>query len=132
MTPPLGATAILTERPQLDFVVDCLAERARAHSDLPPKEAEVYRMRVRDRAKDLLDEWSKIAIDLDKSGGKLQYQQEAGAAQRLLRDFLDPEVKRISPRFQHYRANRSLRDVEPSVNLWLRTMDGIDVEEDEE
>jgi hypothetical protein len=30
-----------------------------------------------------------------------------------------------------FRANRSMRDVEPSVNLWLKTMDGIEIEEDD-
>ena len=30
-----------------------------------------------------------------------------------------------------FRANRSLRDVEPSVNLWVKTIDGVDIEEDE-
>ena len=31
-----------------------------------------------------------------------------------------------------FRANRSLRDVEPSVNLWVKTIDGVELEEDEE
>jgi hypothetical protein len=30
-----------------------------------------------------------------------------------------------------FRANRSMRDVEPSVNLWLRTMDNVEIEEDQ-
>jgi hypothetical protein len=30
-----------------------------------------------------------------------------------------------------FRANRSLRDVEPSVNLWMKTLEGADVEDDE-
>ena len=40
MTSPLGAHAILTERAALDFVVDTLAERAYAHADLPPEDAD--------------------------------------------------------------------------------------------
>jgi hypothetical protein len=48
-----------------------------------------------------------------------------------LYDFLDPELNMLPARHWKFRANRSLRDVEPNVNLWLKTLDGIDVEEDQ-
>src|SRR5207253_11164469 len=35
MTAPLGAQRILSERPRLEFVIRTLAERARAHANLP-------------------------------------------------------------------------------------------------
>ena len=44
---------------------------------------------------------------------------------------LDPELKKLPPRHRKFRANRSMRDVEASVNLWVRTLDDLDVEEDE-
>jgi superfamily II DNA/RNA helicase len=133
MTPPLGATEILTQRQQLDFVVDRLSERAAAHAAMPMEESEALRIKVRARAIDLLDEWSKIAGDYRNSGTQLQYnEREAGAAQRLLYDFLDPELKTKPARFKKFRANRSMRDVEPSVNLWLKTLDEIEVEAEEE
>ena len=50
-------------------------------------------------------------------------------AQRLLYEFLNPDIKKLPPRHKKFRANRSMRDVEPSVNLWLKTLDNIDVEE---
>jgi len=50
----------------------------------------------------------------------------------LLHDFLDPELKTMPPRHQKFRANRSMRDVEPSVNVWLRTLDNVEVEDEEE
>lgn len=129
MTPALGAGAILTERVNLDFAVEALAERAGAHAALLPAEAEALRQRVRERALDLLDEWSCLAMELDNVGGRLQYQAETGAAQRLLYEFLSPDLKHQPPRMQKFRANRSMRDVEPSVKLWLKTLDGIDLEE---
>jgi len=132
MTPPLGATEILNERAALDFVVDCLAARAHSHAEMPPGEADALRDRVRDRALDLFDEWSRIAMQLNNVGGKLQYQYETGAAQRLLYEFLNPELKRQPPRFKKFRANRSMRDVEPSVNLWLRTLDNVEIEEEDQ
>ncbi len=131
MTPPRGAGEILQERPRLDFAVASLAERAKTHANLSGEEAELLRQKVRERGLDLLDEWSKIAMELSQAGVALQYQIEAGAAQRLLYEFLNPDLKRLPPRHKKFRANRSLRDVEPSVNLWLKTMDGTDLEEDE-
>ena len=132
MTPPKGASAILTERARLDFVVDAIAERAASHANLSAQELARLRQRVRERSLDLFDEWSKIAMDLQRAGVELQYQErEVGAAKPLLYRFLDPELKRIPPRHKKFRANRSMRDVEPSVNLWLKTTDGIDVEQDQ-
>ena len=131
MTAPKGAGEILKERQKLDYVVNCLAERAKAHATMPQAEAEQLRQVVRDRANDLFDEWSKIALELVQAGVALQYQSEVGAAQRLLYEFLNPELKRLPLRHRKFRANRSLRDVEPSINLWLKTMDGTDMEEDE-
>jgi hypothetical protein len=130
MTPPKGATEILRERGKLDFVVEALAARAAAYGETPD-EAQALRQRVRERAVDLLDEWSHIAHDLQNQGVQLQYQIETGAAQRLLYEFLSPELKKLPLRHRKFRANRSMRDVEPSVNLWVKTLDNIDVEDDE-
>jgi hypothetical protein len=135
MTAPRGASAILSERTKLDFVVNALAERARECCGLDPSspEAEQIRERVRGRSLDLLDEWSKIALDLSHSGVALQYQQEVGSAQRLLYEFLSPELKNLPPQNpkMKFRANRSLRDVEPGVNLWMKKLDGTEVEEED-
>jgi hypothetical protein len=132
MTPPRGANEILNERANLDFVVEALVARATSHAPMPAEEIDRLRQQVRDRSLDLLDEWSKIAMEQAAVGGTLQYQTETGAARQLLYQFLDAELKTLHPRHKKFRANRSLRDVEPSVNLWLKTLDGIDVEEEEE
>ena len=132
MTAPRGAGEILNERARLDFVAEVLANRAQAHRrDMSPEEAARERERVRLKAQDILEEWSKIAMEYAQQGVALQYQTETGGAQRLLYDFLDPQLKLLPARHWKFRANRSLRDVEPNVNLWLKTLDGIDVEEDE-
>jgi hypothetical protein len=130
MTPPKGATEILRQRGKLDFVVEALAARAAAHGETP-QEADSLRQRVRERAVDLLDEWSHIAHEFESQGAQLQYQIEAGAAQRLLYEFLNPELRQLPLRRRKFRANRSMRDVEPSVNLWVKTLDNVDVEDDQ-
>lgn len=135
MTPPRGASEILHERMRLDFVVDDLAERAGECCGLDPSspEAQQVRQRVRERTLDLLDDWSKLANDLSQSGVALQYQTEVGGAQRLLYEFLNPELRNLPPQNpkMKFRANRSMRDVEPAVNLWMKQLDGSEVEEDE-
>ena len=70
--------------------------RAREHTTLPPEEAERLRQRTRDRARDLLDDWSKWH-KLSQHGVGLQYQTEEGVAQRLLYDFLSPELRNLPP-----------------------------------
>jgi hypothetical protein len=57
---------------------------------------------------------------------------EVGGAQRLLYEFLNPALKQLPARHRKFRANRSLRDVEPNVNLWLRTLDNLEVPEEAE
>lgn len=135
MTAPRGAAEILRERSRLEHVANVLSERAFEHNlDLPEPERQRLRQRVRERSNDLLDEWSKVAHELNQVGGILQYQSEVGGGSPpLLREFLNPEVKNLPPHNpkMKFRANRSMRDVEPSVNLWVTTMEGVEVEEDD-
>src|SRR5262245_45034383 len=71
MTPPKGATEILKERGKLGFVIEALAARAAAYAETP-QDAKDLRDRVRARAVDLLDEWARIAHDLQTQGVQLQ------------------------------------------------------------
>jgi hypothetical protein len=130
LTAPKGATEILRERARLDWVAEALAARAADVAE-SQAEAEAIRHQMRDRAKDLLDEWEKIAKEYQDVGAQLQYQQEEGAARPLLYTFLDPELKKLPGRHRKFRANRSMRDVEPSVNLWVRTLDNVEIAEDD-
>lgn len=133
MTAPRGANEILENLPNLEFAVNALSQRAFDTSTEPKlQDRERIKTLVRDRCKDLLDEWCRIAKELRDTGGTLQYQTEVGAARRLLYEFLSPELKALPPRHKKFRANRSLRDVEPNVNLWLKTLDGIEIEGEEE
>jgi hypothetical protein len=64
---------------------------------------------------DLLDSWERVAEKLVN----LQYGHEVGGVSPLLRQPLDPELEQRSSDERKFKANRSLRDVEPTVNLWL-------------
>jgi superfamily II DNA/RNA helicase len=132
MTPPKGASEILQERQQLTWVSNLLAERAEEHNkDRSASERQELKDRVFKRCQDLLDEWERIAEEYRQNGTVLQYQSEVGSARRLLYQFLDPELDEVHQRFRKFRANRSMRDVEPEVNLWLRSLDNVSLEDGE-
>ncbi|MCK5027818.1 MAG: helicase, partial [Candidatus Pacebacteria bacterium] len=120
--PPTGANKILDCRPDIEKVIEILATRAKSHDkDMGMEEADKIRQHVRDRVVDLLDEWAYIAHDCKSNNTTLQYQkEEGGAKKRLLYDFLDPEMD-DNPDYK-FKANRSMRDVEPSVNLFMRQL----------
>ncbi len=129
VTAARGALAVNKHRAQLDFVADVLARRAEGHdAQLGRDETEALRKKVKDRVSGLLDAWQSIAT----KKGDLQYQKEVGVAPPLLFDALDPELAKQTKEGQQFKANRSLRDVEPTVNLWLRSPDGALVEEEPE
>jgi hypothetical protein len=130
LTPPKAAGNLMEERSNLDFVTRALEERVMRHA---PGVDGSLSAKVGQRVKDLLDEWGQIALDYRSHGVDLQYQQEEGAARRLLYEFLHPELRTLPRQPWKFRANRSMRDVEASVNLWVRTLDDQAIEaEDEE
>ncbi|MCK6502764.1 DISARM system helicase DrmA [Myxococcota bacterium] len=133
LTAPVDAVRMRTERGRVDFVADEVAERAANHqSDLDPAVRDELRQRSRGRVADLLDDWVKIADRKHNVGAGLMYQKgERGDAPPLLRDPLNPELATVSPEERRFKANRSMRDVEPSVNLWAKTLDGQDVASEE-
>ncbi|MFV8750452.1 DISARM system helicase DrmA [Nannocystaceae bacterium ST9] len=134
LAPSSSAGKVKDRRDELDFVCDLLGDRAEAHDNLAPERRELLRTQVRDRSARLLDVWSSLATEQDAKGAGLRYQAfEPGNDPPLLHDPTDPELGKLDGRYHAFRAARSLRDVEPSVNLWIRTPDGhlLDIEEDE-
>ena len=128
MTAPRGALKINAHRPELDYVAEVISRRAEGHdAQLDRSEQEALRKKVKDRVTGLLDAWANIAT----KKGDLQYQREVGVAPPLLFDPLSPELAKQSREAQQFKAGRSLRDVEPTVNLWLRSPEGAQVEEEQ-
>ena len=80
---------------------------------------------------DLLDSWCKVAEFQQNNSARLRYQPyEGGAGPALLRTPLDPLGSDLQPTkdARKFKAPRSLRDVEPSVNLWLKRLDNTIIE----
>jgi hypothetical protein len=121
---PTGAATILTQRPALDAIAEAFAARATAHRYLPAHEQAALRTRVRNRCIDLLDTWYKLADAEKTKGAQLQYGTELPNQPSLLHGFLDESLAALPPDFQKFRANRSMRDVEASVDLFTQTLRG--------
>ncbi len=123
LTGPVGAGKVGAERRAVDEIVDAIASRAESHElGMTEAEAADLRQSVRARALGLVDAWVGLA---SAQHGGLQYARETGQYPPLLRQPLDPELGRIPKEARQFTANRSLRDVEPSVGLWLKTPDGL-------
>lgn len=129
LTPPEGVERIVDVRAALERR---LLDVFRARVDQQPitdADERAERLRsVQNRVVDLLDSWRKVFEDYRGAGVDLQYQKyELDRARPLLREMLDKDFE--SEHHRKFRANRSLRDVEPEVNLFLKDLSGLQVEE---
>jgi hypothetical protein len=134
LTPPLGAGEMRSQRAAADFVLDVVGDRAASHASGSAAEGTALRAKLRGRAKDLLDAWAKLAALNHDAGAPMEYQREVKgkATARLLRDPLDPDLPQCSTEEKKFRARRSLRDVEPQVKLWVKRLDGVEMDAEEE
>ena len=131
LTPPEGAGHLADVRAELERrLLDAFLERVRQQPFVDEAEREERLRSVQNRVVDLLDSWRKIFEDYRKAGVDLQYQQyELRQPKPLLREMLDTDFE--SEHHRKFRTNRSLRDVEPEVNLFLKDLSGVQVEDSE-
>jgi hypothetical protein len=129
LTPPQGVERIADARAALERnLLDVFLERVRQQPFADEDEREERLRSVQNRVVDLLDSWRKIFDDYRAAGVSMQYQKyELTQPRPLLREMLDRDFE--SEHHRKFRANRSLRDVEPEVNLFLKDLSGIEVEE---
>ena len=86
-----------------------------------PDERDERLRSVQNRIVDLLDSWRTVYEAYQREGVAMQYQQyERKNDKPLLREMLDARFE--SDDHEKFRANRSLRDVEPEVNLYLKDL----------
>jgi superfamily II DNA or RNA helicase len=131
LTPPQGAEQIDGARPTLERrLLDTFLARIRQQPLADEGERDERLRSVQNRIVDLLDAWQTIVEDYRAAGVAVQYQRyELKQPRPLLRDMLDTVFE--SEQHRKFRANRSLRDVEPEVNLFLKDLTGVQVEDRE-
>ncbi|MCC7141403.1 MAG: helicase [Candidatus Eisenbacteria bacterium] len=129
LTPPSGAERLHDVRTRLEQRLIALFEERLRHQPIDdPNELDERLRGIRDRVVDLLDAWTYVAAEYAEAGATVKYQEyEPRSAQPLLRGMLEQTFE--SPQHRKFRANRSLRDVEPVVQLLLKELSGADVEE---
>jgi hypothetical protein len=131
LTPPQGVERIADVRAALEQrLLDDFLGRVRQQPFSDETERDERLRSVQNRVVDLLDSWRKIFEDYRATGVAVQYQKyELKQPRPLLREMLDKDFE--SEHHRKFRAHRSLRDVEPEVNLFLKDLSGADVEERE-
>jgi hypothetical protein len=129
ITPPQGVEQIAVVRAALERrLLDVFLERVRQQPFADEAEREERLRSVQNRVVDLLDSWRKIFEDYHANGVAMQYQKyELKVPRPLLREMLDKDFE--SENHRKFRVNRSLRDVEPEVNLFLKDLTGGEVED---
>lgn len=122
-TPPRGVEAMATLRPQAEVLVKAITERASAATSLDNIGQQHLVNELSLRAKALLDSWEKVVISAkhDEAGKRCYSPMDRGKnGKALLRTVLDEDAMAIAtPDEQRFTAPTSMRDVEPSVHVWL-------------
>jgi hypothetical protein len=130
LTKSESAVRMKDDRQNVEDVVDVFSRRAEMVAR--PEESEDQRQKTRNKVEDLLDDWAKIARGKHQVGSSLRYQAyESGTGPFLLRNPLDLELERTEKIERQFKAHRSLRDVEPATNLWLKQLNGVAIEAEE-
>lgn len=129
LSPPQGVEQISGIRAGLERrLLDVFLDRVRQQPFADEAEREERLRSVQNRIVDLLDSWTAVLESYRAVGVAMQYQKyELKQPKPLLRDMLDEDFE--SEHHRKFRANRSLRDVEPAVNLFLKDLSGIQVED---
>ncbi len=122
LTPARGVEAIRSSRARLEERLTRIFRERLEHQPIEdPEERQEAMDSVRSRVVDLLDSWTSVLDDHHEDGVRLQYQRyEKASVRPLLHHLLDPE-----PEGQHerkFRVNRSLRDVEPDVHVYVKNL----------
>lgn len=130
LTPPKGVEAMENVRTLIERqLLGCFTERAELQPLTDEAELEERLRSVRNRVVDLLDSWCAVVEDYQAASAQVQYQKyEIGQGRPLLREMLDKDFE--SENHRKFRATRSLRDVEPEVNLYLRDLHGASAGDD--
>lgn len=129
LSPAAGVAHLAHVRASLETHLIEVFQRRVNLQELSAEERDECLLAVQNRIVDLLDAWQTVVEDYQQVGVATQYQQyeTRSNAKPLLRDTLERQFDSAHQR--KFRASRSLRDVEPDVNLFLRDANNQLVEE---
>jgi hypothetical protein len=124
MEPPAGVMKLHFTRPKAEQLLEHLITRARGHRDWPDEGAETrIADLIRARGKSFLDAWERV---VDKAiagaGGRTYSKMDRSGSQGLPLLFTANDDTPDDHDERHFQAPTSMRDVEPSIPMWLRFM----------
>ena len=106
-----GNTTALAE--VREAVAEAMRRRVASSLVNDPAHADARANEVAEQVRRIIDDWCTIA----ERRGQMEYGHEEGDLPPLLRTPLDPELLELGEVEVQFKANRSLRDVEPSALL---------------
>ncbi len=122
LTAPDNAEKIGQVKDRLGFIAEVITSRAEAHrpgraGDTPMDEIKAG---LRERVEALLDSWARVVKD-DPAGDRLAYQkyEDQKSKRPLLRMPLDEELEVCKDHARVFVANRSMRDVEGTTDVYV-------------
>jgi len=121
LTPPGAAMTLGDHRNKGDRAAEAIALRAGGHTRLTSEESEKLIASIRPRAQNLLDSWEALADRARHAATNLAYSRfdrEKDAGTPLLHTAEDAVAEPGSDEAK-FVAPTSMRDVEPSVHLWI-------------
>lgn len=130
LTAPLDAREMGQQRNHLQFVVDALLRRAEIQEGDAKTASEIalLKLSLRGRIEDLLDAWAYLATKSKDVSAPFEYGTEERQAGHLLQEPLSSGLAAMDSRQRKFTAPRSMRNVEPAVDIWVSQLDGADVE----
>jgi len=132
MTPPGASMLLPTHRSSAEEAVARLVERAAGQPGLRDEDREAVRDAVARRGRDFLDRWEELVKQAKEGAYERHYSPYDGGRppKPLLRTRLEQDRMEQQPEKaeenEGFVAPTSMRDVEPSVHLWIRGRDRVD------
>jgi hypothetical protein len=123
LTPPAGVAQIQSVRIELQQELERIFRVRAENQGISPEGGELDEVlhSVSNRIGDLLDSWEFVIREAEKNATKMQYQKyELKEGAPLLRDMLDSGF--ATEHHRKFRVNRSMRGVEPAVNLFRKSL----------
>lgn len=122
MEPPTGVMQIHEQRPAAERLLSWMVSRARGHRFFQDEEAEArIADLVRARGRSFFDAWERVVDRARAGAAKRVYSRNDRAGTEglsLLFTSSDEPPEDLDAR--HFQVPTSMRDVEPSVHVWLR------------
>ncbi len=122
MEPPAGVMKLHDQRPVAERLLDWMVARARGHREFHDEEAETrIADLVRARGRHFFDAWERVA-DRAKAGAtsRTYSRNDRSATEGLPLLFTAGEALPDDLDARAFQVPTSMRDVEPSVHVWLR------------